>query len=573
MLSNRLSWLRPMKAFSMAFVMVAVFSIARAQEPAPATPAPATTAPAAPTPDPTASPTAPDSTGAAYTGASTTAALTGEKDAKTGKVKVTLETLAADAKASKVGINFMWALLAGFLVMFMQAGFALVEAGLTRAKNVAHTMTMNFTVYGIGMIGFWICGFAFMFGGFGAVAAFDGPNILDQMLSFKIGDKTFDVLGLKGFFLSGSVNDASLLALFLFQMVFMDTTATIPTGAMAERWKFSAYVVYGFFVSMIIYPVYGCWVWGGGWLADLGVNFGLGNGHVDFAGSSVVHMTGGVCALAGAWILGPRIGKYNRDGSANTMPAHSIPMVGLGTLILGFGWFGFNAGSTLAGTDLRIASVAVCTMLATAAGMLSSMLYMWAVYGKPDPGMICNGFLAGAVAITAPCAFVNPITSVIIGGIAGVLVIWSVVFVDRVLKIDDPVGAISVHGVCGAFGCLCIGLFADGNYGGGWNGVAAAPIGIFYGGGLGQLTAEAIGVLANIAWVFPVSLLFFKVCDLVVGNRVSAKVEIEGLDIPEMGVHGYVNDDTHEVASLGQLHISTHGAGIPTASQVFKVSN
>ena len=237
-------------------------------------------------------------------------------------------------------------------------------------------------------------------------------------------------------------------------MVFMDTTATIPTGAMAERWKFSAFMVYGFFLSMLIYPVYGGWVWGGGWLADLGVNFGLGNGHCDFAGSSVVHMTGGVTALVGAWILGPRIGKFNKDGSPNAIPGHNIPMVVLGTLILAFGWFGFNPGSTLAATDLRIGSIAVCTMLATAAGCLSSILYMWAVFGKPDPTMGCNGLLAGAVAITAPCAFVNPVGAVIIGAIAGVLVIWSVLFVERVLKIDDPVGAVSVHGVNGAWGCL-----------------------------------------------------------------------------------------------------------------------
>ena len=236
------------------------------------------------------------------------------------------------------------------------------------------------------------------------------------MVTFELFGKPFEVLGYKGFFLAGDANDASVLTMFLFQMVFMDTAATIPTGAMAERWKFSAFMVFGFFLSMVIYPVYGCWVWGGGWLADLGVNFGIGNGHIDFAGSSVVHMTGGVTALAGALVLGPRIGKFNKDGSANAIPGHNIPMVVLGTLILAFGWFGFNAGSTLAATDRRIASIAVCTMLATAAGCLTSLLYMWAVFGKPDPTMACNGLLAGAVAITAPCAFVNPIGAVIIGG-------------------------------------------------------------------------------------------------------------------------------------------------------------
>jgi Amt family ammonium transporter len=555
----------PLLCFGAMLALLAVPTLAQEKTEAPpaATAAAPAAAPAAPAPDPANSAAAADSTGGTYTGASSTAALTGDKDAKTGKIATTPETVLKDVKQLKIAINIFWTLVTGFLVMFMQAGFALVETGLTRAKNVAHTMTMNFMVYGIGMLGFWICGFALMFGGLGPIAAFDGPSILNNMLTINLFGKPFDILGYKGFFLTGDVNDASLLTMFLFQMVFMDTTATIPTGAMAERWKFSAFVVYGFFVSMFIYPVFGCWVWGGGWLADLGTNFGLGNGHVDFAGSSVVHMTGGVTALAGALILGPRIGKFNKDGSSNAIPAHDIPMVALGTLILGFGWFGFNPGSSLAATDLRIGSVATCTMLATAAGAVSSMCYMWAVYGKPDPTMCCNGFLAGAVAITAPCAFVNPVGAVLIGAIAGILVIWSVLFIERVMKVDDPVGAISVHGVCGAFGCLCIGLFADGNYGAGWNGVASAPKGLFYGGGVTQLIAESIGVLANIAWVFPVAFIFFWVVEKTMGNRVSAKVEVEGLDIPEMGVAGYLNEDTIAVQIAGRAHLDEHGPGVP----------
>lgn len=519
----------------------------KAAEPAPA-PAVAPAAAPAATPDPAATPTAPDSTGAGYTGANTGAALTKDGD------KVTQGTLAQDVKALKMGMNIFWTLVTGFLVMFMQAGFALVETGLCRAKNAAHTMTMNFMVYGIGMIGFWICGFAIMWGGAGSIAAWDSPNILDKMFTLNIGlEKPLELFGYKGFFLSGAANDATVLTLFLFQMVFMDTTATIPTGAMAERWKFSAFVIYGFFVSMFIYPVYGAWVWGGGWLADMGANWGIGNGHIDFAGSSVVHMTGGVCALAGAWVLGARIGKFNKDGSPNAIPGHDVPMVALGTLILAFGWFGFNPGSSLAATDLRIGSVATCTMLATAAGALSAMCYMWAVFGKPDPTMCCNGLLAGAVAITAPCAFVSPVGSVIIGAIAGILVIWSVLFVERVLKIDDPVGAISVHGVNGAFGCLCIGLFADGHYGKGWNAVPdKTPTGLFYGGGAEQLLAQTIGVVANFLWVFPVSLIFFLIVEKTIGNRVSAKIEVEGLDIPEMGVMGYVNEDTIAVQIAGR---------------------
>ena len=425
-------------------------------------------------------------------------------------------------------------------------------------------MAMNIAIYGIGMLGFFICGFAFQMGGVGPIAYFNGPDVLHNMVKFELFGKPFEVLGYTGFFLSGDANDMSVLTMFLFQMVFMDTAATIPTGAMAERWKFSAFVVYGFFLSMLIYPVYACWVWGGGWLADLGTNFGLGNGHIDFAGSSVVHMTGGVTALAGAIVLGPRIGKFNKDGSANAIPGHNIPMVVLGTLILAFGWFGFNGGSTLSLTDGRTASVCVCTMLASAAGFFTAMLYMWFVFGKPDPTMACNGMLAGLVAITAPCAFVNPIGATIIGAAAGILVIWSVLFVERVLKVDDPVGAISVHGVCGAFGCLCIGLFADGKYGAGWNGVAdKTPLGLFYGGGVEQLAAEAIGVAANFLWVFPVAFLCFMLVEKTMGNRVTAKDEIQGLDIPEMGILGYVNEDPVIVQNAGQEHLNTQGPGVP----------
>ncbi len=531
---------------------------AQAQDSAAAAAPAAAPAPASAVPDPASSPAAPDVTGAGYAGASTTTALTKDDG------KVTDATIAQDVKHLKLAINIMWTLIAGFLVMFMQAGFALVETGLTRAKNVGHTMGMNFVVYAVGMIGFWIAGFAIMAGGWGPVVAFDGPNVLDKLFGITLGGKTFELFGYKGFFLSGAAAETTVLTLFLFQMVFMDTAATIPTGALAERWKFSAFVAFGFFLSILIYPVYGCWVWGGGWLADLGVNFGLGNGHVDFAGSSVVHMTGGVTALVGALILGPRIGKFNKDGSANAIPGHNVAMVVLGTLILAFGWFGFNAGSTLAATDVRISSIAVCTMLATAAGCLSSIFYMWAVFGKPDPTMGCNGLLAGAVAITAPCAFVNPVGAVIIGAIAGVLVIWSVLFVERVLKVDDPVGAISVHGVCGAFGCLSIGLFATGDYGAGWNGVAnLAPTGILYGGGFGQLAAEAIGVTANVLWVGPAAFVTFMVIEKTIGNRTDAKAEVDGLDIPEMGVFGYSDEDPTAVQIAGQEYLSTSGTGVP----------
>jgi len=452
----------------------------------------------------------------------------------------TLAEVADAVGHSRIAINFVWTLIAGFLVMFMQAGFAMVETGFTRAKNVAHTMGMNFLVYAIGMLGFWICGFAIMFGGVGALGVLGGTPGLGGEFTVELMGKTFGLFGTNGFFLNSTVYDVGVFALFLFQMVFMDTTATIPTGSMAERWKFSSFIAFAFFISMVVYPLYGNWVWGGGWLAMLGQNFGFGHGHVDFAGSSVVHLVGGVSALAGAIVLGPRIGKYNKDGTSNAIPGHNLPMAIIGTFILAFGWFGFNAGSTLAGNDLRIAVAAVNTMLASAAGALSATIYMWIRYKKPDPSMMANGMLAGLVAITAPCAFVTAPVAVLIGAISGVLVIIAVFFIDQKLRIDDPVGAVAVHGVNGLWGVLSLGLFADGTYGDGWNGVPGAVTGLFYGDS-SQFIAQLIGSAACIIFVFPVMYIFFKLTDKIIGNRVSAKDEVDGLDIPEMGIKGYEN--------------------------------
>jgi Amt family ammonium transporter len=450
---------------------------------------------------------------------------------------------------NRVAINFMWTLITGFLVMFMQAGFALVETGLCRAKNAGHTMSMNFMIYPMGMLGFYLVGFAFMFGGMadpnspnnGGIATMGNYTGLNHELGLTIGGKFFGLLGLKGFMLQGAGYDTAAFALFLFQMVFMDTTATIPTGAAAERWKFSAFMIYGCCIGTIMYPVFGNWVWGGGWLANLGANFpGLGHGHVDFAGSSVVHMQGGVIALIFAWLIGPRMGKYDANGKiVHPIVPHSIPMVMLGTFILAFGWFGFNPGSSLAGTDLRIAVVAVNTMLASATGALAATLWMWWVRTKkPDPSMMCNGMLAGLVAITCPCAFVSAGGACWIGIIAGILVVESVFFFDK-RRIDDPVGAISVHGVNGAWGCLSLGLFADGTYGDQWNAVSGTVRGLFYGGGMGQFWAELIGVTTCFVTLSALSLVVYYIGESLVGNRVSQEVEIEGLDLPEMGVPGY----------------------------------
>jgi len=471
--------------------------------------------------------------------------------AKTGSVadvpaakpgEPTLTEVADAIGHTRISLNFVWTLIAGFLVMFMQTGFAMVETGFTRAKNVAHTMGMNFLVYALGVLGFWMCGFALMFGGVGGVAALGGTPGLTHELTVTIFGKTFGLFGLQGFFLNNAVYDVGIYTLFLFQMVFMDTTATIPTGAMAERWKFSSFMVYALFISMFVYPIYGNWVWGGGWLATLGVNFGLGHGHVDFAGSSVVHFVGGLSALAGAIVLGPRIGKYNKDGSSNAIPGHNIPMAIIGTFILAFGWFGFNAGSSLSGNDLRIGMAATNTLLASASGAFVATLYMWKRFGKPDPSMMANGMLAGLVAITAPCAFVNAPIAILIGGVAGFLVVAAVFFIDHKLHVDDPVGAVAVHGVNGAWGIIALGLFADGSYGDGWNGVPGTVRGLFYG-DPGQLLAELIGLLAAIAFVFPVMYAFFKLSNRFVPLRVAADDEVEGLDLPEMGVKGYEHMD------------------------------
>jgi ammonium transporter, Amt family len=516
-------WSVKLAVCALVLTLALVGKVLSQEKPAPAPAAPAAAAPAPP-------PSKPDAGGSATGGIGDVAA----KDAG----KPTLIEVGEQVGKNKVSINLMWVLLAGFLVMFMQAGFALAETGFTRAKNVAHTMMMNLMVYAIGMTGYWIMGFALQMGGVGPIATLGGTGVLDGEFAISLFGKDFGLWGTRGFFLAGNTYDVAVFGLFLFQMVFMDTAATIPTGAMAERWKFSSFFIYGFFISMVSYPLFANWVWGGGWLSQLGKNFGLGHGYVDFAGSSVVHMVGGVTALAGAMILGPRIGKFNKDGTPNPIPGHNIPMAALGCLILAFGWFGFNPGSTLAGSDLRIAVIAVNTMLASASGAIAAMLYMWGKYGKPDPSMAINGMLAGLVAITAPCAFVSSFWAFVIGAVAGVLVCWSVFFVERRMKVDDPVGAISVHGTCGAWGVVSLGIFADGTYGDGFNGVTGTVRGLLYG-DASQLVAQIIGPVTNIVFIFGISWVFFKVMDTTMGMRVSAEVELEGLDVPEMGVHGY----------------------------------
>jgi Amt family ammonium transporter len=437
-------------------------------------------------------------------------------------------------------LNLAWVLLAGFLVMFMQLGFALLETGFTRAKNAVNTMAMNLTVYPVGLIGFWLTGYGFMMGGIHQWPSLGAFGLPHRELSVGIGHHLFGLIGFGKFGLLAVNNDPASLAMFLFATVFMGIAATIPTGAMAERWKFSAFMLYGFFMSMFLYPLYGNWVWGGGWLSQLGVNFGLGHGHVDFGGSSVVNMTGGLTALAGAMVLGPRIGKFRRDGAIGLLAGHNLPLAMSGTLILAFGWFGLNAGSTLAASDPRIGLIAVNTMLASAAGSLTTIFYLQQRYNRPDVAMACHGLLGGLVAITASCAFVSPAAAVLIGIIAGFLVVGSVLALERRFRIDDPAGAIPVHGVCGLWGALAVGIFADGSYGDGWNGVAGPVRGLIEG-DLGQFIAQLIGVSINAIVIFGLALAFFVIVERTIGNRVPAEVEWSGLDSLEMGSEAYPN--------------------------------
>ena len=466
-------------------------------------------------------------------------------------------------------INYVWALVTGFLVMFMQAGFMFVETGLCRAKNSAHTSAMNFMIYPLGCLAFWVYGFALGWGNWwnGPVppgwypSLGPGLSVLNGGLGLgaatdaagaATGAYTYGLLGTKGFFLTGVVNDTGVMVLFFFMMVFMDTTATIPTGAMAERWAWKNFCLYGLWVALP-YCIYANWVWGGGWLAQGGINWGLGHGAVDFAGSGVVHGMGGVIGLAGAMVIGPRIGKYDSKGTPQALPGHDVPMVVLGTFILAFGWFGFNPGSTLAGTDLRISFIVVNTMLASITAAISAHLTLSAKGLKPDPTMLCNGMLAGLVAITAPCAFVNPVGAAIIGAVAGVLVVFSVFFFEG-RGVDDCVGAISVHGVNGLWGVLSVGIFATGEYGAGWNGVVRDGMVKAYGsdgvrgllyGDFSQFVMQGIDCAVLAAFGFTMAYAWFKLSNLITPIRVEKEVELEGLDGPEMGALAYPDFAIH----------------------------
>ena len=421
-------------------------------------------------------------------------------------------TVAGNASAIAergVLLDTVWTLIAGMLVFFMQAGFAMVETGFTRAKNACNIMMKNLIDFSVGSLAYWAIGFGLMFG---------AGNLFFGTSGFFLNDSG-------GTFASLDWSSVPLACKYFFQMVFAATAATIVSGAMAERTKFSAYLAFSVVISALIYPLVGHWIWGGGWLAGLGM--------WDFAGSTVVHSTGAWVALTGAIMLGPRLGKYNPDGTSNAIPGHNIPIATLGVFILWFGWYGFNPGSTMAAV-LDIAHIATTTTLAASAGVLAAMVVSWKMFGKPDVSMALNGGLAGLVGITAGCAFVSPASSVIIGLVAGILVVLSVVFIDKVLHIDDPVGAVSVHGVGGAWGTIAVGLFAQDVFAPGTTGN-----GLLFGGGIKLLMAQLAGVVSVMLWCLTTGFILFAIIKAVIGLRVTKEEELRGLDIDEHGMEAY----------------------------------
>jgi Amt family ammonium transporter len=423
-------------------------------------------------------------------------------------------TLAADPTGvdgtADSSINYVWILVSAFLVMFMQPGFAILEAGFCRAKNVTNLVTKNLMDFVIGSIAFFLVGYAIMMGG-----------------------DWHGLWGTKGWFMLGDYYDTDMYLNMFWMLVFCATASTIVAGAVAERLKFKAYLIYSIVVSALIYPIYGHWVWGGGWLSQL--PFGMGA--LDFAGSGVVHVIGGFVGLAGALVLGPRFGRYDRNGKPRAIPGHNIALAALGVFILWFGWFGFNPGSTFDAHHLRISIIAVNTNLAAAAGGLIALLIARWKTKKWDTGMLINGILAGLVAVTAPCAWIEGWAAIIIGLIGGVLMYASVKFLEA-KGIDDPVGAVSVHGISGLWGLLSVGFFADGTYG---NYSIEAPYvtGLFYSGGGEQLLAQFISVVVVAAWAFGTGYLIFKLMDKIFSIRVSPEEELQGLDVPEHGTPAY----------------------------------
>jgi Amt family ammonium transporter len=432
--------------------------------------------------------------------------------------------------------------LAGVLVILMQAGFALVVTGLCRAKNAAQVISTNLLIYVLSVLGFWCCGFALLSGG-GLGAS--GASV--RQWSIPLFGHAFGLMGTHGFFLGSTGSDPAAHALFFWQAAVISLAAVIPAGIMAERWKFGNIVLYGMFAAALPLAVFGHWVWGGGWLAQLGQYLGLGHGFVDFAGSSVVHAGGGMIGLMGATALGPRLGKYARDGRPRPIAGHNLAFVVVGSLILAAGWFGFNVGPTLFAGEARAPVIAVNTMLASAAGAVAACALVTVKFRKPDPSMVCNGLLAGCVSISASCAFVNSAGAVLTGAVAGLLVVYAVLFFEGRMKVDDPMGALSVHGVGGVWGVLSLGLVADGSFGANWNGLqektgVAGAFATLFGGpsnDWGQLTAQAIGALSCLIFFGLAAWIWFKLSHRMVPLRTRREDELGGLDLPEVGAECY----------------------------------
>ena len=455
----------------------------------------------------------------------------------------TLESFLRQSAEARAAVNVLWALLAGVLALLVQAGFAFLGTGLVRAKNAAHSMAMGILTYGVAILGFWSLGFGLQ-GGAGA----GGPDsVAAHGLSITLGGHVLGLVGWRGFFLNPGMVASATCVLFVLRAVSAVIVAAIPAGAMAERARLRSVAALAFVASAIIYPIYGSWVWGDGWLAALGRAFGLGHGVVDYAGASVIHLSGGAIALVAAKMLGPRLGKYSLRGQVRPIPAHNSPMVVLGTLVLAAGWFGLLCGATLSYPEERVAVTAVNAMLAAAAGGMWASIHTRLRFGKPDLSMMCNGLLAGLVGISAAGPFVSGRSAVVIGGIASLLAVEGALFIERRLHIDDPTGAAAVHGLGGAWGLLAVGIFANGHGGTGLNGVAGPVCGLVAGEG-GQLLASGVGLAANLLWVVPVTTAALWLIGRLLGNRVSADDEIAGLDVPELGMTGYVNEAVHATA-------------------------
>jgi Amt family ammonium transporter len=440
-------------------------------------------------------------------------------------------------------VNAAWTLTAAFLALFMLAGFALLTCGLVRKKNAAHLVMLNLSAYVFAVLAYYAIGYALEFG---AVAINANPASIGgapSLNQFLIGRGPWGFAGGTGFFLNTAAGDAGSRVLIMLQAAFMLVAACILIGAICERITFWAFVVCELFVGGVLFPVFGCWVWGGGWLSQLGATWHLGHGFVDFGGSSVVHAVGGFCAMALAIILGPRLGKYGHDGKPRPFPAHNIVFVVVGTVILLCGWMGLSAGAASGATDLRVAAVAVNTNLAAVAGAAAAMLFWHLAFGKPDISMACNGLLAGLVAVSAASAFIGPTAALVIGALAGLLVCGGVLFNERVLKIDDPCGSIAVHGYCGWFGAVSVGIFADGTYGAGWNGVAGRGVMGLLHGDVRQCLVQLGGATLCAVYAFGLTYAVFKALDAFRPMRVEPDVEIEGIDLNEFGMLAYPEDD------------------------------